>query len=140
VKLVIEPASEDALRELGTWKYGAPYELYDRDDGLPVRNPERFYSARDQTGALVGFYYFEDRGETLDYGLGLRPDLTGQGLGLEFVEAGLEFARERFRAERITLNVAAFNERARIVYERAGFQVVGSHVRDDIEFLDMEEA
>jgi ribosomal protein S18 acetylase RimI-like enzyme len=39
----------------------------------------------------------------------------------------------------------ASNERAIKVYERAGFQVTGRHVRTfpefgDIEFIDMEEA
>jgi ribosomal-protein-alanine N-acetyltransferase len=54
-------------------------------------------------------------------GLGLRPNLTGQGLGLEYLRAGLEFARERFSPWRFTLSVATFNERAIEVYERAGF-------------------
>jgi len=64
---------------------------------------------------------------------------------LQFVEAGREFGRGRFRPDRVKLNVAAFNERARIVYERAGFHVVGSHIRrldrwGDVEFIEMEEA
>jgi [ribosomal protein S18]-alanine N-acetyltransferase len=52
----------------------------------------------------------------LDYGLGLRPDLTGQGLGLEFFRAGLAFARERYEPQCVYLHVAEFNERARPVY------------------------
>ena len=83
-------------------------------------NPERFFEARDEHGDTIGFYYFEERPPDLDYGLGLRPDLTGQGLGLEFFLAGLAFAHERYRPERVRLHVAAFNERARRVYERAG--------------------
>ena len=90
----------------------------------------------DEQGELVGFYYFEAKPPDLDYGLGLRPDLTGGGLGLEFFLAGLAFARERYRPRRVFLHVAAFNERARRVYERAGFRVVSSHVRS---FLTMAE-
>lgn len=72
------------------------------------------------------------------------PDLTGRGLGLDFFRAGLEFGRRRFSPERIVLSVAAFNVRPRVVYERAGFRLVGRHVRrferwGDVEFLDMEE-
>ena len=52
----------------------------------------------------------------------MRPDLTGQGLGLEYLLAGLEFAEERFSPGRFTLSVATFNERAILVYERAGFR------------------
>lgn len=144
MKLTIEQASGESLDEVATWVYGPPYEFYDPETDRPVNNPERFYEARGEGGELVGFYYFEDQGDALEYGLGLRPDLTGRGLGQEFVEAGLAFARTRFQPAKIKLNVAAFNDRARIVYERAGFHVVGRHVRrfdrwGDVEFIDMEE-
>ena len=144
MKLTIEPATPASLDEVGKWVYGPPYEFYDRDTDGHVKNPERFYEARDENRELVGFYYFEQQSDALEYGLGMRPDLTGRGLGLEFVEAGLEFARTLFQPAKIRLNVAAFNDRARIVYERAGFHVVGRHIRHfdrwgDVEFIDMEE-
>jgi RimJ/RimL family protein N-acetyltransferase len=99
-------------------------------------------SLRDKSGAHVGHYYFEQKGDALEYGVGLRPELTGQGLGLEIFLAGLEFARERFAPTTITLAVAAFNARAITVYERAGFRETGRHVRTferfgDVEFVDM---
>jgi ribosomal-protein-alanine N-acetyltransferase len=145
VNLTIEPATPETLTEVATWVYGPPYEFYDRDTDGHVQNPERFFAAQDEQGVLVGFFYFEEQGEWLEYGLGLRPDLTGQGLGLGFVEAGREFGRAHFRPDRVKLNVAAFNVRARIVYERAGFHVVGSHIRHfdrwgDVEFIELEEA
>jgi [ribosomal protein S18]-alanine N-acetyltransferase len=110
-----------------------------------VLNPERYFGAFDQQGELVGFYYFESKPPDLDYGLGLRPDLTGQGLGLEFFLAGLEFARERYQPGRVYLHVAEFNERAVRVYGRAGFEVVSRHVRSferfgEVPFLTMTEA
>jgi [ribosomal protein S18]-alanine N-acetyltransferase len=58
-------------------------------------------------------------------GLGLRPDLTGRGLGLTFVEAGLAMGRQRFHPARFRLFVYAWNQRAITVYERAGFTMVG---------------
>jgi [ribosomal protein S18]-alanine N-acetyltransferase len=139
----IEQATPEALTEIEQWRYEPPYDFY--DGGLePVLNPERVFAARDETGRLVGFFYFEQRGDVLEYGLGLRPDLTGREHGIGFVRAGLDFARERFRAERIVLAVAAFNARAISVYSRAGFEVTGKHVRTfpqfgDVEFVDMEE-
>jgi ribosomal-protein-alanine N-acetyltransferase len=48
--------------------------------------------------------------------------MTGRGLGLRFVESGLQFARENYTPTTFRLMVAAFNERAIIVYERAGFE------------------
>ena len=141
--LKIEEATEDDQLELASWRSPAPYDFYDGDVD-PVLNPERFFVARDEEGGLVGFYYFEPKPPELDYGLGLRPDLVGRGLGLKFFLAGLAFARERYAPRRVSLHVAAFNERARRVYERAGFVVVSRHVRrferfGEVPFLTMAE-
>jgi RimJ/RimL family protein N-acetyltransferase len=143
VEVSIEPASEETLRLLTTWRYPAPYDFYDGDVD-PVLNPERYFEARDDDDELVGFYYFEPKPPDLDYGLGLRPDLVDRGLGLDFFLAGLAFARQRYRPDRVFLHVAEFNERARRVYERAGFRVVSSHVRTferfgEVPFLTMAD-
>lgn len=81
--------------------------------------------------------YGEDR--TIDIGLGLRPDLTGKGLGLAFVEAGLAFARKRFAPR---LFVLSFNKRAIRIYERAGFTRVREFmqlnpVHGELHFVEM---
>jgi [ribosomal protein S18]-alanine N-acetyltransferase len=142
MQLEIKQASEAALAEVMSWQYEPPYEFYS-GDGRPPNNPERFFSVHGADGELVGFYYLEERGDALFYGLGLRPDLTGRGLGVEFVDAGLRFASALYGERRVILDVASFNERARRVYERAGFRVTGRHVRaisgwGDVEFTDLE--
>ena len=139
----IAPADDEALEEIGRWRYEPPYDFYDGDQD-PVTNPERFFSARDGDGRTVGFFYFEPKGEVLEYGLGLRPDLTGRGLGLEFFRAGLDFGRERYAPRLVRLYVAAFNERAIKVYERARFRETGRHIRrfarwGEVEFVEMDE-
>jgi hypothetical protein len=63
---------------------------------------------RHYEGALIGFYFFEPCGDALFYGLGLRPDLTGRGLGEQFALAGLKFARPIYGQCRAMLDVAAF--------------------------------
>jgi ribosomal-protein-alanine N-acetyltransferase len=143
LELRIEPASDDLYLRLREWRYPPPYDFYDGDVDPPL-NPERYFVALDRESELVGFYYFEDKPPDLDYGLGLRPDLVGQGLGLDFFNVGLAFARERYEPRRVYLHVAEFNERARRVYQRAGFEVVSRHVRSferfgDVPFLTMAE-
>ena len=139
----IEPADESTFAEIATWRYEAPYDFYDGDVD-PILNPERFFAARDDDGTLLGFYYFEPKGDTLEYGLGLRPDLTGRGLGLDFFRSGLEFGRRRHEPRLVRLYVAAFNRRAIRVYERARFRETGRHVRSfarfgEVEFVEMDE-
>lgn len=142
MNLRVEPATPDLFVERAAWRYPPPYDFYN-DDGVPPKNPERFFSVCTDDGALVGFYYFEERGDAVAYGLGLRPDLSGRGLGARFVEAGIEFAQARFGRRRIVLDVAEFNARAIRVYERAGFRRTGTRTRffegwGDVPFVDME--
>ncbi len=116
--------------EISGWHYEPPYDFYDAtsdvDDLQELLDAKRrkgaYFSAFDERGVLVGFFQFESDGTTVDVGLGMRPDLTGHGLGIGYLLAGLEFARKRFSPEGFTLSVATFNERAILVYERAGFR------------------
>ena len=139
---VIAPLSPEERALLDGWRYDPPYEFYNGEDD-PVLNPERFFVVRDGD-EVVGFYYFDEQRDTVEIGLGLRPDLTGKGLGLQFFLEGVAFAHDRFPDRRVTLNVAAFNERAITVYERAGFRRTGGHVRTfdrwgEVPFIEMEE-
>ena len=140
----VEPMRADAFAEMATWRYNPPYDFYD-GDADPVLNPERFFAVYDESGAQTGHYYFQQKGDVVEYGLGLRPELTGRGLGPVFFDAGLDFARARYVPVSFTLAVARFNRRAIIVYERAGFAETGRHVRTferfgAVEFVDMERA
>lgn len=124
------PMGDEEAREISGWRYEPPYDFYDwtsdPDDLEELLDPERrkdaYFSVFEEEGTLIGFFGIEAKDETVDVGLGLRPDLTGAGRGLDFVLAGLDFARELHSPTRFTLAVATFNERAIWVYERAGFR------------------
>jgi ribosomal-protein-alanine N-acetyltransferase len=118
--------------EISEWRYPPPYDFYDAtadagdlaellDSELRAGN---YLTAADHDGNVMGFAQLVADGGTVDVGLGLRPDLTGCGLGARFLEAVLTEARRRRAPERLTLSVAAFNRRAIVVYERAGFAEV----------------
>jgi ribosomal-protein-alanine N-acetyltransferase len=123
------------VRAIAGWRYAGEYAFYDLvnnpDDLAEFLAPENwggmYHAALDEAGELMGFLQTKLEGQTVEIGLGLRPDLTGQGLGLGFVEACLGFARERFRPAHFRLAVAAFNRRALRVYERAGFRAVAEY-------------
>jgi ribosomal-protein-alanine N-acetyltransferase len=127
VRLEIRLMREEAQR-IATWRYEPPYSFYDADADaadlallLGRESREGRYFSAFSEDALIGFFDLKSDGDDVTIGLGLRPDLTGRGLGLPFVEAGMAFAREQFAPSRFRLSVATFNERAIRVYERAGF-------------------
>ncbi len=115
-------------REVSGWRYEPPYDFYDAaadpDDLAELLDPERrrgvYFSVLDRKNNLIGFFQFEKTDGTVD--IGLRPSLTGKGLGADFAMSGLAFADERFSPERFTLSVATFDGRAIGAYEQAGFR------------------
>ena len=77
----------------------------------------------------------------LEYGLGLRPDLTGPRPRARVLPRRARVRARALPAGAVRLDVAAFNERAIEVYERAGFRGTGRHVRTfarwgDVEFVE----
>jgi ribosomal-protein-alanine N-acetyltransferase len=129
VQLEITAMSQADAVAIAAWHYPPPYSFYDwtadvEDAALLLDEQSRegrFFSALDVNGELAGFFEFQVKGDDVIIGLGLRPDLTGRGLGHAFLEAGIEFARETFAPAQFRLSVASFNKRAIKVYERAGF-------------------
>ncbi|MBF6590548.1 MAG: GNAT family N-acetyltransferase [Ktedonobacterales bacterium] len=140
MRFVFDEMTEADARAVMAWRYTGLYAVYNSDGDadalaelLDHRSPH--FAARDEQGELVGFFAFGSAAEVggsdephlytgdggLSLGLGLRPDRTGNGLGLAYVNAGLAFARTRFTPAYFRLFVLPFNERALHVYERAGF-------------------
>lgn len=125
------PMRADFARMIADWRYPDEYAFYDWVNDpedlaelLDAANwPGRYYAAVAEDSAVIGFLQTTPAADAVEIGLGLRPDLTGQGYGRDFLDACLDFAAEQFAARRFTLAVAAFNRRAITVYERAEFQV-----------------
>ncbi len=144
------PLGQEDAEAIAEWRYPEPFSFYDwtadPDDLRELLDPslrgEAYWAAEDDAGALVGYFSFKPKGEgTLEVGLGLRPDLTGRGLGGSFLSSGLEFGRTRFAPARFVLSVATFNERAIKVYERAGFSTERTYMHStnggEWEFVEM---
>jgi RimJ/RimL family protein N-acetyltransferase len=126
----IESLSEQHAREIAEWRYEFPYEWY--DTASDPRRIELFANPARREGlrAVVA-----DDGELI--GLGIRPDLTGRGLGSQFIDAGLRYATAEWEPKRFRLWVAWWNERALRAYRRAGFREVAEH-EGKRRFVEME--
>jgi len=142
--------TQNEAEAIAEWSYEKPYGFYDasadENDLAELLDPalrgNGYFAAHDESGELIGFFGFGSKGDVVVVGLGLRPDLTGGGLGFSFVEEGLAFAREQFAPARFRLSVATFNERAIKVYERAGFVVTRAFMHETngglFPFVEME--
>ena len=133
----VVPLSRPFAADICTWRYPAPYDCYDMTDADPddLVQPERGFFAVVQEGALVGFRSFGHDGRVpgwpyddaaLDTGGGLRPEITGRGLGRHSIAAGLAFGRAHFAPPAFRVTVAAFNSRALRTVAAMGFQPLGS--------------
>src|SRR5579872_3078807 len=111
VQFHFTPVEDEDARAILAWRYEGQYAIYNWEDGddpaemLDRRSPQ--YAVKDEHGELVGFFaygsaayvwgsaepHLYSENNTITIGLGMRPELTGKGLGLAFALAGLDFAR-----------------------------------------------
>ncbi|GGK06104.1 N-acetyltransferase [Lentibacillus kapialis] len=143
-KMTQEQAESIALN----WHYDGEYSFYDLaadEEDLaeflsPQERGDKYYIVN-KGNEVIGFYNFNHKGYSVDIGLGMKPELTGKGLGLDFLQAGLDFAISTYNPNEITLSVATFNERAIKVYKKAGFESVSTFMQDTngsrFEFVKM---
>jgi [ribosomal protein S18]-alanine N-acetyltransferase len=123
--------------DIVTWRYPEPYGCYDLVDADPASflDPGSGFFALESGGELIGFRSFGADGRVpggayddsaLDTGGGLRPSLTGHGLGRSAIATGLEFGRLRFAPRAFRVTIASFNTRALRVVTSLGFRPVSS--------------
>ena len=149
MKYTFVPMNQEyASTIVDTWKYEKEYSIYDYSNEADHMLDEQgwgrgIFAVLNQEGDLIGelsIEFFDAQGQYTEYcnfddealinerelwiGFGLRPDLVGQGLGVEFVLACVKYAIQNchYRGEYIRLGVAMFNQRAIKTYEKAGFQ------------------
>lgn len=123
--------------EIVKWVYEEPYSIYSFDDTQETIDEliNHNYYAVFENNNLIGYFCFGDAAripteedaaytvEALDIGLGMKPELCGKGLGPDFINAGLTFAKEKLMGEKpiFRLTVAEFNKRAIRLYGKSGF-------------------
>lgn len=145
-----EMMTQEQAEEIAfNWHYEAEYSFYDmdadKDDLVEFLDPQKRGDSNfvvTQDNDIIGFFSFNKVAiHTIDIGLGMRPNLIGNGNGLEFIRAGLEFAISKYAPRKITLSVATFNQRAIKVYRKIGFEEVDTFMQDTngdrFEFVEM---
>ena len=149
IALLTQANADRIARE---WHYSDMYSFYDMQNDpedfeeiiTPRLRANKYYQILDDKDELVGYFCLERLSEEkVEVGLGLRPDLTGRGLGLNFVKEIEAFIQNNFNYELIILSVASFNKRAIKVYQRAGFKIDGSKLQKSndgvYEFINLSK-
>lgn len=154
MKFIFTPMNETYADDIvSNWHYDDVYSFYnmaaDEDDlriFMDTKNWENIIKAvLNENDELVGWASFYTENDEFWLSLGLRPDLTGQGLGEEFVSECVIYAISGYKLtkHRIKLAVALFNQRAIKVYQRAGFLETNKTIRDThigkVDFIEMEK-
>lgn len=146
MRYTFRPMDEDGARTIVTWRYDAPYDLYNPTSGQVEKDVENFLDSRNayhvvtnEQGDLVAYCCFgpdaqvsggDYTTQALDVGMGTRPDLMGQGRGHDLITAVLDFGQDTFAPSAFRATVAAFNQRALRLCERAGFRPVQTFQRE----------
>lgn len=142
-------SQEQAEHIAFNWHYEGKYSFYDfaadKEDLAEFLDPyerENKYFLVKRGKEDIGCFCFEKESESVEMGLGMKPELTGRGMGLDFLNVGLRYAISKYKPKVITLSVATFNELAIKVYKKAGFEPLGTFIQDtngsQFEFLKMK--
>lgn len=137
LKLSFTPLTPEDAAIVTAWHYPPPYDVYNEPEDSTYTSAEymcdpaiRAYSLFDSEHGLVAYATFSADGQVpggdysedaLDMGMMVRPDLTGRGLGHQFVNAVIAFAIESFEPTKLRVTIAKFNIRAQKVWRKAGF-------------------
>jgi ribosomal-protein-alanine N-acetyltransferase len=145
VTYALTPLSADQGAAMARWRYPGPWAVYDSTG--PIDPAEGFSAVVDGDGEVVGFACFgvEARvpgfAETpgvLDVGVGMRPDLTGQGRGREFAQAVLDHGPAVTGLARLRAVVQDWNTRSRRLLENLGFVQTGHHDVAEVRYVVYE--
>jgi ribosomal-protein-alanine N-acetyltransferase len=153
MKFIFTHMNEKYANAVASWHYEGIYSFYDmaaEPDDLKILMDTNNWrdiikAVLNGDNELVGWAAFYTENNEFWLSLGLRPDLTGQGLGEEFVTLCVKYAASQYKLLKrtIRLHVALFNERAIKVYQRAGFIETSRTIRDThigrVDFVEMEK-
>ncbi len=154
----IRPFTWHEASAAASWRYAGDLSMYDgRPDGrhefLAVADSGHGYYAIVDDRELLGFCCFGPDARVigqpavddglLDVGGGIRPDLVGQGLGVDGLATVLAYARSRFSPRGFRMAIASFNRRSIVLSQTAGFRptatFAGPGGRDFTEFVLVDQ-
>ncbi|MCK4241837.1 MAG: hypothetical protein KAX30_09465, partial [Candidatus Atribacteria bacterium] len=98
---IVRKMTKRQAEDISTWKYDEPYSIYDMDGSKEILDElldGSYYAVTNEKDELTGYFCFGDAAQVpggkqcgayleddaIDIGLGMRSDLIGKGMGLNF--------------------------------------------------------
>jgi [ribosomal protein S18]-alanine N-acetyltransferase len=133
-RLRVRPMSSADAHEVADWRYERPWAVYD-GGGTPL-DTANYWAVVDDADRLLGYYCIgaearvpglDVAADTLDLGVGMRPDLVGAGNGRAFAVAVLAHCRKTRNEGHVRAVVQSWNERSLRLAFSMGFTPTGTH-------------
>ena len=135
--LRVRPLGRRDAEAIAAWRYQEPWSVYNpRLGDEPLSSAAGYHAVVDGEGTLVGFVCIGQEARVpglpaadgiTDIGVGMHPDLVGQGLGRAFGAAAVDHVRHVCGDGPLRVVVQSWNQRSLRLARRLGFREAGSH-------------
>lgn len=145
MRLLFRPLIEEDALTILKWQYIPPYDYYNfnanttqEDLRYLLDKKNAFFALLNLQGQLEGYCSFGSDGQVLggcystqalDIGMGIKPDLVGQGRGKLYALAVARYGINQYEVQQLRVTVAQFNQRAQRVWQQLGFEQVEKFVK-----------
>lgn len=128
---------------IAAWRYNGDWAVYDVPSASTFLDLLPLYFVVEDDSDLIGFLCLgeaarvggmTEQEDTLDLGVGLRPDLTGRGNGKQFGAVVLRFLEERFPGMTVRAAVQSWNTRSLSLTRSLGFAHLTEHVTPQVTY------
>lgn len=131
--IILREMTNEHVRIIKKWpEYPAEFTELDhalRDGGWLDSDHDKAFSAfEDQT--IIGFVVLWKSNESMTVSLALKGDQIGKGLGYVVLCETLVKCFTEFGCKKVFLDVRKTNLRAKKLYDKVGFKIVGEHISE----------
>jgi [ribosomal protein S18]-alanine N-acetyltransferase len=145
MKLKFQQIEKRHILAILNWSYPSPYNCYNFDPDTIPENLDYFLDLKNNFWAILnlqdeleGYCSFGSDGQVpggnysmaaLDIGMGIRPDLVGQGKGKHYAQAVVREGMSQYEVQQLRVTIADFNKRAQRVWGKLGFKQVEKFIK-----------
>ena len=151
--LVKKAMNGHIAKQIALWKYEGDYAVYNlpsfeemKEKNYGVVNPGKAndYICYLNNNEVIAYTSMKEMPDCRIYfGIGLKPEYCGKGMGNYFTKDSLKDIRKRFPNSKIYLEIRSWNKRAIKSAENIGFVKTNTLIKkdrmgNDSEFVEME--